>query len=69
MKLQQLKVDENNNEIVLFTTDQFNSLNANLVLAFGERIFLEKTGKEATDFSQMDHSTQEPWLYYLCRIS
>jgi len=43
MKLQQIKVDENNNEIVLFTTEQFNSLNANLVLAFGERIFLEKT--------------------------
>jgi hypothetical protein len=43
MKLQQIKVDENNNEIVLFTTDQFNSLNANLVIAFGERIFLEKT--------------------------
>jgi hypothetical protein len=43
MKLQQLKVDENNNEIVLFTTNQFNYLNANLVLAFGERRFLEKT--------------------------
>jgi len=43
MKLQQLKVDKNNNETVLFTTDQFNSLKANLVLAFGERIFLEKT--------------------------
>ena len=43
MKLQQLKVDKNNNETVLFTTDQFNSLQANLVLAFGERIFLEKT--------------------------
>ena len=43
MKLQQIKVDENNNEIVLFTTDQFNSINANLVIAFGERLFLEKT--------------------------
>lgn len=43
MKLQQIKVDENKNEIVLFTTDQFNSLNANLVIAFGERLFLEKT--------------------------
>lgn len=43
MKLQQIKVDENNNEIVLFTTNQFNSLNANLVIAFGERLFLEKT--------------------------
>ena len=43
MKLQQIKVDENNNEIVLFSTDQFNSINANLVIAFGERIFLEKT--------------------------
>ena len=43
MILQQIKVDENNNEIVLFSTDQFNSINANLVIAFGERIFLEKT--------------------------
>ena len=43
MKLQQIKVDENNSEIVLFTTDEFNSLTANLVLAFGERVFLEKT--------------------------
>ena len=43
MKLQQIKADENNNEIVLFATDQFNSLNANLVIAFGERLFLEKT--------------------------
>jgi hypothetical protein len=43
MKLQQIKVDENKNEIVLFTTNQFNSLNANLVIAFGERLFLEKT--------------------------
>ena len=43
MKLQQLKVNENNNETVLFSTDQFNSEKVNLVLAFGERIFLEKT--------------------------
>ena len=43
MKLQQLKVNENNNETVLFTTDQFNSEKTNLVLAFGERTFLEKT--------------------------
>lgn len=43
MKLQQIKIDENNNEIVLFTTDEFNSVNTNLVLAFGERVFLEKT--------------------------
>ena len=43
MKLQQIKADENNNEIILFATDQFNSLNANLVIAFGERLFLEKT--------------------------
>jgi hypothetical protein len=43
MKLQQLKVDENNSESVLFTTDKFNAIDANLVLAFGERTFLEKT--------------------------
>ncbi|MDN3677241.1 FIST C-terminal domain-containing protein [Flavobacterium paronense] len=43
MKLQQLKVNENNEETVLFATDQFNSENANLVLAFGERTFLEKS--------------------------
>ena len=42
MKLQQLKVNEKNEETVLFTTDLFNSEKANLVLAFGERTFLEK---------------------------
>jgi hypothetical protein len=43
MRLQQLKVNENNNPTVLFATDQFNAIDANLVLAFGERTFLEKT--------------------------
>ena len=43
MKLQQVKVDENNEEKILFSTDLFNSQKANLVLAFGERAFLEKT--------------------------
>lgn len=32
------------------------------------RIFLEKTGKEVTDLSQIDRFTNERWLYYLCRI-
>jgi hypothetical protein len=43
MKLQQLKLNESNNETIVFSTDQFNSPNANLVLAFGERTFLEKS--------------------------
>lgn len=43
MKLQQIQVNEHNIETVLFETDQFNSQNANLVLAFGERVYLEKT--------------------------
>lgn len=43
MKLQQIKVNQNNNETVLFSTDQFNAHNATLVLAFGERTYLEKT--------------------------
>jgi hypothetical protein len=43
MKLQQIKVNENNNETVLFANDQFNAQNATLVLAFGERTFLEKS--------------------------
>lgn len=42
MKLQQIKVNEKNEETVLFTTELFNSEKANLVLAFGERTFLEK---------------------------
>jgi ubiquinone/menaquinone biosynthesis C-methylase UbiE len=32
------------------------------------RVFLEKTGKEVTDLSQIDHFTNERWLYYLCRV-
>ena len=43
MKLQQIKLNENNNETVLFSTDHFNSQKSTLVLAFGERVFLEKT--------------------------
>ncbi len=43
MKLQQIKVNESNNETILFATDQFNAQNATLVLAFGERKYLEKT--------------------------
>jgi hypothetical protein len=43
MKLQQIKVNENNNETVLFASDQFNAQNATLVLAFAERTFLEKS--------------------------
>ncbi len=49
MKLQQVKVDESNEEIILFTTDLFNSQKADLVLAFGERTFLEK----ATPFQKL----------------
>lgn len=43
MKLQQIKVNENNKETILFATDHFNAQNATLVLAFGERKYLEKT--------------------------
>lgn len=43
MKLQQIKLDKDNIISVLFSTEQFNSSCANLVLAFGERVFLEKT--------------------------
>lgn len=43
MKLQQIIVNNNNLETVLFSNEQFNSQKANLVLAFGERLFLEKT--------------------------
>lgn len=50
MKLQQIKVDENNEEKILFSTDLFNSEKANLVLAFGERTFLEK----ATPFHKLE---------------
>ena len=50
MKLQQIKVDKNNEEKILFSTDLFNSEKANLVLAFGERTFLEK----ATPFHKLE---------------
>ena len=43
MKLQQVIVDKVNLETVLYSTDQFNAQNANLVLAFGERTFLESS--------------------------
>jgi hypothetical protein len=43
MKIQQIQVNEKNDKTVLFSTDGFSSINANLVLAFGERLFLEKT--------------------------
>ncbi|MFD0778725.1 FIST signal transduction protein [Flavobacterium myungsuense] len=49
MKLQQVKVDENNEEKILFSTDEFNFQKADLVLAFGERTFLEK----ATPFQKL----------------
>lgn len=42
MQLQQVKINEKNQEKVLFSNDQFISENTNLVLAFGERTFLEK---------------------------
>lgn len=42
MQLQQLKINEKNQEKVLFSTDKFISESTNLVLAFGERTFLEK---------------------------
>ncbi|MFM9824738.1 FIST signal transduction protein [Flavobacterium sp.] len=41
MKLQQVIVDKDNLETVLYSTDNFNSQKSNLVLAFGERTFLE----------------------------
>lgn len=43
MKLQQIKVNKNNVEKVIFSTEQFNPQKASLILAFGERTFLEKT--------------------------
>lgn len=43
MKLQQIILNEENTETVLFLNDDFNSQKANLVLAFGERIILEQT--------------------------
>lgn len=43
MQLQQIIIDENNLDTILYSNEQFNSQNANLVLAFGERSFLEST--------------------------
>lgn len=41
MKLEQVIIDKDNVETVLYSTEQFNSQKANLVLAFAERTFLE----------------------------
>lgn len=41
MQLQQIIINSNLEETVLFSNDQFNAQKTNLVLAFGERIFLE----------------------------
>ena len=43
MELQQININEINEEKVIFESEQFNSQNVNLVLAFGERVFLEKS--------------------------
>lgn len=43
MKLQQIKVNASTKETVLFTSNEFEQGNTQLVLAFGERTFLEKT--------------------------
>ena len=43
MKLQQVTINKDDFESVLYSTDQFNAPKANLVLAFGERTFLEST--------------------------
>jgi len=43
MKLQQLTLNSENKEALLFCTDGFQESEANLVLAFGERTFLEHT--------------------------
>jgi hypothetical protein len=43
MKLQKFKLNKDNEEKVIFSTEHFNSQNASLLLAFGERTFLEKT--------------------------
>ncbi len=43
MKLQQVKLNKDNEEKVIFSTEHFNSQKASLLLAFGERTFLEKT--------------------------
>ncbi len=43
MQLQQIILDSNLEETILFSKDEFNAQKSNLVLAFGERIFLENT--------------------------
>lgn len=43
MKLQQIIIDGKREEKFIFSSDGFNSKKANLVLAFGERVFLEET--------------------------
>lgn len=41
MKLQQIILDKEQNKTVLFSNEHFNAFKSNLVLAFGERVFLE----------------------------
>lgn len=41
MKLQQIIIDKEQKETVIFSNNQFSAQKSNLVLAFGERIFLE----------------------------
>jgi hypothetical protein len=41
MKLQQIIIDDNEENLVFFSSDGFNPKKANLVLAFGERVFLD----------------------------
>ncbi|MFN4028260.1 MULTISPECIES: FIST signal transduction protein [Flavobacterium] len=43
MKLQQLTINQNREETLLFSSDGFDQEQCNLVLAFGERTFLEST--------------------------
>lgn len=43
MKLQQLTINQSREETLLFSSDNFNQEQSNLVLAFGERTFLETT--------------------------
>lgn len=43
MKLQQLTINQSREETLLFSSDGFNQEQSNLVLAFGERTFLETT--------------------------
>jgi hypothetical protein len=43
MKLQQVVINDKEEDKILFFSDGFNSRKANLVLAFGERVFLDHT--------------------------